>query len=319
MAAWKLGAHAARTGADGVDGTISSAFEYAFRRHRRRILAMPTEVPGTTQARFGASTDSWRSAAGYLDAIHQFGRRRSRYADRAREMFAYAASYFGDPDAQYQLGRMYLNGRGGLKEPKQAARWLLLAARKATGYQAQGSARRHAVQGWRRHPARCCQPDVAHAGARRRYAAETWIHPTSMRPPWKRQATEDERAVALVYLELAQGHRGDLAALQPGRVGKGGPDAAIWPRAKFRLCPRGPASRFYRVGKIKSFAHPDRELELDHSRHVIGRLFPAADPVLVDAGGGKPVGGQRRPSAGWSMRMPQFFCQALRPDSPRTL
>ena len=45
-------------------------------------------------------------------------------------MFGYAASYFGDPDAQYRLGRMYLDGNGALKEPKQAARWLSLAARK---------------------------------------------------------------------------------------------------------------------------------------------------------------------------------------------
>jgi len=35
------------------------------------------------------------------------------------------------------------------------------------------------------------------------------------------------------------------------------------------------------------------ELELDPHRHVIGRLFPAAD-MLVDAGGGQRVGGRRR-------------------------
>ena len=29
--------------------------------------------------------------------------------ERAREMYTYAASYFGDPDAQYRLGRMFLN------------------------------------------------------------------------------------------------------------------------------------------------------------------------------------------------------------------
>ena len=32
-------------------------------------------------------------------------------ASRAREMFSYAASYFGDADAQYQLGRLYALGR----------------------------------------------------------------------------------------------------------------------------------------------------------------------------------------------------------------
>jgi hypothetical protein len=49
-------------------------------------------------------------------------------AARAREMFAYAASYFGDADAQYQLGRLYLDGTP--SDPHQAARWFQLAATK---------------------------------------------------------------------------------------------------------------------------------------------------------------------------------------------
>jgi len=53
-------------------------------------------------------------------------------ADRAREMFRYAASYFGDADAQYHLGRIYHEGRGVPKDPRQAARWLQLAANKAS-------------------------------------------------------------------------------------------------------------------------------------------------------------------------------------------
>jgi TPR repeat protein len=49
---------------------------------------------------------------------------------RAREMFLYAASYFGDPDAQYNLARLYLDGTGVSRDPRQAARWLGLAANK---------------------------------------------------------------------------------------------------------------------------------------------------------------------------------------------
>ncbi len=49
---------------------------------------------------------------------------------RARRFFAYAASYFGDSDAQYQLANMLLNGLGGDKNARQAARWFKLAARK---------------------------------------------------------------------------------------------------------------------------------------------------------------------------------------------
>ncbi len=47
---------------------------------------------------------------------------------RAHELFHYAAAYFGDADAQYNLGRIYLDGSLGSKEPKQAARWFNLAA-----------------------------------------------------------------------------------------------------------------------------------------------------------------------------------------------
>ncbi|MYZ50189.1 tetratricopeptide repeat protein [Propylenella binzhouense] len=49
---------------------------------------------------------------------------------RARRYYAYAASYFGDSEAQYQLATMYLAGEGGEKSERQAARWFKLAARK---------------------------------------------------------------------------------------------------------------------------------------------------------------------------------------------
>jgi exopolysaccharide production negative regulator len=55
---------------------------------------------------------------------------------RARDLYAYAASYFGDAEAQYRLGRMLLEGQGGARDPWQAARWLKLAADKRH-YQAQ--------------------------------------------------------------------------------------------------------------------------------------------------------------------------------------
>jgi TPR repeat protein len=48
----------------------------------------------------------------------------------ARQMFHYAASYFGDPEAQYHLGRLYLRGEGAPKDPITAARWLQLSADK---------------------------------------------------------------------------------------------------------------------------------------------------------------------------------------------
>lgn len=49
---------------------------------------------------------------------------------RARRYFNYAASYFGDPDAQYWLASMMLAGQGGDQNERQAAKWFKLAARK---------------------------------------------------------------------------------------------------------------------------------------------------------------------------------------------
>jgi TPR repeat protein len=53
---------------------------------------------------------------------------------RAREMFHYAASYFGDSNAQYNLGRLYLAGTGAPQDARQAARWFNLAAEKGHHY-----------------------------------------------------------------------------------------------------------------------------------------------------------------------------------------
>ncbi len=48
--------------------------------------------------------------------------------------YHYAAAYFGDPDAQYNLARLYLDGNLGEKDATQAARWLKLAADKKHRY-----------------------------------------------------------------------------------------------------------------------------------------------------------------------------------------
>jgi len=51
-------------------------------------------------------------------------------AARAHEMYHYAASYFGNVNAQYNLARLYLEGTGVAPDVRQAARWLHLAAEK---------------------------------------------------------------------------------------------------------------------------------------------------------------------------------------------
>jgi len=51
--------------------------------------------------------------------------------ERAREMFSYAASYFGNADAQYDLARLYLKGAGSSRDDfRYGTRWLVLAAQK---------------------------------------------------------------------------------------------------------------------------------------------------------------------------------------------
>jgi len=49
---------------------------------------------------------------------------------RAMQMFQYAATNFGDANAQYNLARMHLDGAGVGKDSRQALRWLYLAAGK---------------------------------------------------------------------------------------------------------------------------------------------------------------------------------------------
>jgi hypothetical protein len=48
----------------------------------------------------------------------------------AASLFRHASAYFGNAEAQYQLGRLYLAGAGVEKNPTIAANWLAMAARK---------------------------------------------------------------------------------------------------------------------------------------------------------------------------------------------
>jgi TPR repeat protein len=48
----------------------------------------------------------------------------------AADLFRHAGSYYGSAEAQYQLGRLYLEGKGVEKNPNVAVNWLAMAARK---------------------------------------------------------------------------------------------------------------------------------------------------------------------------------------------
>ncbi|MGL4497169.1 MAG: tetratricopeptide repeat protein [Beijerinckiaceae bacterium] len=120
-AAWKLGKMYAA--GDGVPVDPLTAFE-----HFSRVADEYADIaPDSQYARFVA-TAFVALGSYFLDGIPKTYVKAN--PAKAREMFHYAATQFGDPDAQYNLARMYMDGIGGAKDAKQAARWLNLAAEK---------------------------------------------------------------------------------------------------------------------------------------------------------------------------------------------
>ena len=121
IAQWKLGRMYAR--GDGVIQDDVRAFEY----FSRIANAHAEDSPSAPQAAIVANAFV---ALGryYLDGIPNS--RVKADTDRAREMFSYAASYFGNADAQYDLARLYLKGVGVPRDSRYGARWLGLAAQK---------------------------------------------------------------------------------------------------------------------------------------------------------------------------------------------
>jgi hypothetical protein len=187
-AQWKLGRMYAD--GDGVQKNTQRAFEYFSRLTR----AHGDDAPGTAQARFVANAFVSLGQF-YLEGIPNSVK---PDPDRAREMYWYAASYFADPDAQYNLGRLYLDRNTGARDPRQAAKWLGLAAKKGQ-YQAQAllgamlfkgdDLSRQAALGlfWLTLAKDGAGPD------------ETWI--TETYSSAVAHATEGERTMAYKYLE----------------------------------------------------------------------------------------------------------------------
>jgi exopolysaccharide production negative regulator len=186
-AQWKLG----RMYADG-DGVPQDQMR-AFNYFSEIANTHPDENPGTPQARFVAN------AFVALGRYYQSGIPNSKIkanTARARELYVYAATYFGDADAQYELGRLYLDSTPA--DPHEAARWFQLAANKgqcraeaALGdilFQGQ-HVPRQAARGlmWLTLSKDCAGQD------------EAWVKP--LYDNAFHRASDDERAMALVYLE----------------------------------------------------------------------------------------------------------------------
>lgn len=110
-------------GGDGVPANDLKAFEYFSKIADENADA----IPATADGRIVGS--AFVALGGYfMDGIK--GSYVKPNADRAFDMFHYAASYFGDPEGQYNLARLYMNGQGTRRDQRQAARWMKLAAEK---------------------------------------------------------------------------------------------------------------------------------------------------------------------------------------------
>lgn len=189
VAQWKLGRMYAE--GDGVTQDNLKAFSY----FSRIADSHADDNPDTPQARFVANAFV---ALGhyYLDGIPKTQVKRD--PERAREMFGYAASYFRDSEAQYYLARLYLDGVGAPHDPRQAARWFGLSAQKGQ-YQAQAMLGAMLFTG--DHVPRQAARGLMWLTLAKDSATavdQVWI--ARLYDSAFQQATEDERAAALIYL-----------------------------------------------------------------------------------------------------------------------
>jgi uncharacterized protein len=189
LAQWKLGRMYAD--GDGVPHDDLRAFEYF-----RRIVNSHGE-DNTNQPHASFVANAFVALGHYYrDGIPNSPVKPD--PNRARDMYAYAASFFGDPDAQFHLGRLYLSAEGVRKDPKLAMRWLALAANKGQ-YEAQATLGEILFRGENVPPQRplgLMWLTLASDGSRDRIS---WI--ADARESAFKQATEDERAVALTLIE----------------------------------------------------------------------------------------------------------------------
>jgi hypothetical protein len=190
VAQWKLG----RMYADG-DGVIQDdvrAFEY----FSRIANAHAEDSPSAPQAAIVANAFV---ALGryYLNGIPNSKIKPD--TERAREMFSYAASYFGNADAQYDLARLYLKTPDASRDDfRYGARWLGLAAQKGQ-HQAQALLGQMLFNG-DRLPRQAARGLMWLTLARDNASPdEVWIRESYNRAIAK--ASDDDRAMALQMLE----------------------------------------------------------------------------------------------------------------------
>ncbi|MDI4232198.1 tetratricopeptide repeat protein [Bradyrhizobium sp. 31Argb] len=197
VAQWKLGRMYAE--GDGVAQDDLRAFEYFSRIANAHAEDSPSAPQATIVAQAFVALGRY-----YLNGIPNSKIKAD--TDRAREMFSYAASYFGNADAQYDLARLYLKTPDASREDfRYGARWLGLAAQKGQ-HQAQALLGQMLFNGDRLPPQRA--RGLMWLTLARDSAApdEMWIKESYNRAFAK--ASDDDRAMALQMLEhWVQGRR----------------------------------------------------------------------------------------------------------------
>ena len=196
VALWQLGRMYAD--GDGVPRDDYRAFEY----FQKFADGHADDNPATPRARFVANAFV---ALGqyYLEGIPNTSVTPS--PERARRMFSHAASYFGDPEAQYQLAMLYVDGTGVQRDAKRAIPWLVLAANKGH-YKSQALLGRilfRGEHGVRQRASGLMWLTIACDGPGAKVA---WV--AELRESAFKQANDDERAMALILLRRwVQGQR----------------------------------------------------------------------------------------------------------------
>ncbi|MBL8574090.1 MAG: sel1 repeat family protein [Hyphomicrobiaceae bacterium] len=121
IAQWKLGRMYSE--GDGVPADKLKAFEYFSQVAKEH----GDEAPSSAKAPFVAS--AFVSLGSYYVSGIENTAIKPNVA-KAREIYTYAASFFGDADAQYRLGRLLIDAEGSDRDPRAAVRWLNSAAKK---------------------------------------------------------------------------------------------------------------------------------------------------------------------------------------------
>jgi exopolysaccharide production negative regulator len=197
VAQWKLGRMYAE--GDGVAQDDLRAFEYFSKIANAHAEDSPSAPQATIVAQAFVALGRY-----YLNGIPNSKIKVD--TDRAREMFSYAASYFGNADAQYDLARLYLKTPDASREDfRYGARWLGLAAQKGQ-HQAQALLGQMLFNGDRLPPQRARGLMWLTLARDSAAADEMWIKESYNRAFAK--ASDDDRAMALQMLEhWVQGRR----------------------------------------------------------------------------------------------------------------